>query len=229
MERLTRRFTPKTELRPGDLLRLMQDLAGEDATRRGAGRSDLLKHGCVWVLVKNRLEFARRPRAGKSFLLTTWPTEGRRGLYPRFFELRGEAGELLVRADSIWAIIDVESRAMLSFESRGLTMEGVEEGRFALPPRLRVPEGGETILFTPRPEQIDANGHMNNAAYLDLAEELLPENFNGRELKSAAIDYEHELPQGQSALLRVAPEPDACSFEGTIGERCCFRLRMEYR
>ena len=229
MERLVWQRRLDTEPGPGDLLRLLQDLAGEDATRRGAGRSDLLKQGCVWVLVKNRLEIARWPRAGESVTLTTWPMQGRRGLYPRAFELRGEAGEPLVRADSLWAIIDVESRAMLSFESRGLTMEGVEEGRFSLPPRLRVPEGGESRAFTPRPEQIDENEHMNNAAYLDLAEERLPAGLRGREIASVAIDYEHELPAGQSAELRVVPEADACYFEGKIDDAVCFRLKLEFR
>lgn len=229
MERLRKSFRPERELHPGDLLRLMQDLAGEDADRRGGGRDDLLKHNCVWVLIKNRLEIARWPKARESLTLTTWPMQGRRTFYPRGFELRGEAGELLISVSSLWAIIDVDTREMISGESRGIAMEGCEEGRVSPPPRLRVPEGGVCRSLIPRPEQIDVNEHMNNAAYLDAAEELLPACFAGRELAAIAVDYEHELRRGAEAQVRVVPESDACFFEGSADGKCCFRLKLSFR
>ncbi len=229
VERLVRTIVPDRELRAGDLLRLMQDIASEDATRRGAGRPALLEHDCVWVLIKNRLTAARWPRAGETIRLTTWPSQGRRGFYPRFFELYDADGALLLRAESVWAVIDAESRAMVTLEGRGVDMLGVEEGDFRPPARLRIPEGGEVRELTPRPEQIDANGHLNNASYLDAAEELLPPGYAGRELSAVAIDYEHELLAGRSARVRVVSEPDACSFEGTLEDKVCFRLRIGYK
>ena len=114
-------------------------------------------------------------------------------------------------------------------EALGAEMAGVEEGEFRPPARLRLPAGGEVYDFTPRPEQIDVNRHMNNAAYLDAAEELLPVSFAGREIAAVAIDYEHELPPDCRAQIRIAPEPDACSFEGTLEDKVCFRLRIEYK
>lgn len=229
MERLSKSFCPERELHPGDLLRLMQDLASEDADRRGGGRNDLLEHNCVWVLIKNRLEIARWPEEGERVTLSTWPMQGRRSFYPRCFELRGESGELLIAVNSLWAIIDVDSREMITGESRGISMEGCEEGRLSPPPRLRVPEGGAIYPLVPRPEQIDVNGHMNNAAYLDAAEELLPEAFAGRELSAIAVDYEHELPRGCRAQVRVVPEAEACFFEGRMEDRLCFRLKLSFR
>ena len=229
MDRLSRAVRFDGPPRPGDLLRLMQDLAGADADRRGCGRSDLLRHGCVWVLIKNRLSAARWPEAGETLTLTTWPMQGRRGFYPRYFELNDASGAVLLRAESVWAIIEVESRTMVTLEALGAEMAGVEEGEFRPPARLRLPAGGEVYDFTPRPEQIDVNRHMNNAAYLDAAEELLPASFAGREIAAVAIDYEHELPPDCRAQIRIAPEPDACSFEGTLEDKICFRLRIEYK
>ena len=229
MERLSRSFIPESELSAGDLLRLMQDLASADASRRDAGRPELLGHGCVWVLIKNRLTIARWPLAGERLTLTTWPTRGRRGFYPRYFELFDASGALLLRAESVWAVIDTESRTMVTLEGRGVGMAGVEESDFRPPARLRISEGGTARELRPRPEQIDENEHMNNAAYLDAAEELLPPAFAGRSIKSIAVDYEHELPAGRCARVRVVPEADACSFEGELDGKCCFRLRIEFQ
>ena len=118
---------------------------------------------------------------------------------------------------------------MVTLEAREIAMEGIEEAAFRPAPKLRLPEGGVLRELTPRPEMIDLNGHMNNASYLDAAEELLPEPFAGREIRAVAIDYEHELLPGQRAQVRVVPEADACSFEGSTDGKCCFRLRIDYR
>lgn len=228
MERLKKPLRREGAWKSSELLRAMQSLAAEDAVRRGAGQQLLLSKGCTWVLVKNRLSFRRFPRAGEALTLVTWPLKGRFALYPRLFELRGEDGELLMEAESIWAVMDVGSRSMLPGEERGIVMEGLEDSRFRPQRRLSIPEGGERFILTPAPEQIDENGHMNNAAYLDAAEDLLPERLRGRELHALAVDYEHEIPAGRSAEVRILPEEDGCGFEGSMDGRVCFRLREDF-
>ena len=228
MERLEKALRPEGRLTCAGLLRLMQAAAAEDAERRGGGQSVLLSRGCTWVLVKNRLTIARWPAAGEELRLTTWPLRGRFGLYPRCIELRDGSGALLVRAEAVWAIMDVESRGMVPGEERGIELREVEEERFRPPRRIVMPEGGESSELTPRPEQIDENGHMNNAAYLDAADERLPAELRGRAPAAVAIDYEHEIPAGSRAQVCVRREGESCFFEGSIDGRVCFRLREDF-
>ena len=228
MERLIQTLRPERELTAGDLFRLMQDIAGDDAARRGGGQSVLLSRGCTWVLVKMRVQISRMPEAGEELRLSTWPLRGRLGLYPRAYELCTVAGEVLVHTESLWAMMDVESRSMISGESRGIELQGVEDGRFSPMRRLAVPEGGELYDLTPAPEQIDENGHMNNAAYLDAAAALLPEELRGRELRTVSVDYEHELLPGRHTQVRVVREGDSCYFEGSMEGRICFRLSERF-
>lgn len=219
---------PERALTAGDLFRLMQDIAGDDATRRGGGQSVLLSQGCTWVLVKMRVQLSRMPRTGEEVCLTTWPLRGRLGLYPRAYELSSPEGETLVHAESMWAIMDVESRSMISGESRGIELQGIEEGRLAPMRRLTLPEGGELHDLTPTPEQIDANGHMNNAAYLDAAAALLPEALRGKGLRAVSVDYEHEILPGRHAQVRVVRAEDTCFFEGSMEGKVCFRLSERF-
>ncbi len=215
-------------MKSSDLLRWLQDVAGEDATRRGGGQAVLLSHGCTWVLVKNRLEISRWPQPGEELTLTTWPMKGRFALYPRCFALCDAAGEPIIRVESIWAIMDVESRTMLRGEERGIGMEGVEDGRLRPQRRLTLPEGGEVFTVTPTPEQIDENGHMNNAAYFDAVEPMLPAELQGKQPCLICIDYEHEIPAGCSAEVRVVREGESCFFEGSMEGRVCFRLLEQF-
>ena len=228
MERLKKSLKPEGEMKSSDLLRWLQDVAGEDATRRGGGQAVLLSHGCTWVLVKNRLEISRWPQPGEELTLTTWPMKGRFALYPRCFELCDAAGEPIVRVESIWAIMDVESRTMLRGEERGIEMEGVEDGRLRPQRRLTLPEGGEIFTVTPAPEQIDGNGHMNNAAYFDAVEPMLPAELQGKRPCLISVDYEHEIPAGCSAEVRVVREGESCFFEGSMEGRVCFRLLEQF-
>ena len=138
------------------------------------------------------------------------------------------AGELLLSAEGLWAIMDIESRGMIRGEERGIELDGVEEGRLRPLRRLSPPEGGESFPLSPRPEQIDENGHMNNAAYFDALEPMLPADLQGRCPRVICIDYEHEIPAGCSAAVRVVREGESCWFEGSMGDKACFRLREDF-
>lgn len=228
MERIKKSLRAEGVRKSSDLLRLMQEIAAEDADRRGGGQSVLLSKGCTWVLVKNRVSICRWPEPAEELILTTWPLKGRFGLYPRCIELLDASGDELVRVESLWAIMDIHSRSMLPGEERGIEMIGVEDGRLPPQRRLTVTEGGVSFEMTPKPEQIDENGHMNNAAYLDAVEEMLPERLRGRNICAIAVDYEHEILAGHSACVRVMPEENACLFEGSMDGKVCFRLREDF-
>ncbi len=228
MERLFRKLCLEQPLTPSGLFLLEQDIAGCDARRRGGGQERLLEAGCTWVLVKTRTDISRWPEPGEELTLSTWPVKGRLGLHPRGYELCGAAGERLLLTESLWAIMDVEDRTMISGESRGITLEGVEDGKLSPMRRILVPEGGEFFDLTPTPEQIDENGHMNNAAYLDAAAALLPEELRGWRLRGISVDYEHEILPGRRAQVRVVRKGDCCFFEGGMEGKVCFRVSERF-
>ena len=228
MERLLQKLYLDHPLTTAELFTLHQEIAGQDARRRGGGQERLLAAGCTWVLVKTRTEILRWPEPGEELTLGTWPLKGRLGLHPRAFELCDANGERLVQTDSLWAIMDVEDRTMISGESRGIELRDVEDERLSLMRRLVVPEGGESFSLTPTPEQIDENGHMNNAAYLDAAAALLPEELRGWKLRGISVDYEHEILPGRRAQVRVVRAGDCCFFEGSMENKVCFRLSERF-
>ena len=228
MERLRKSIRTGQKLSTGDLLRLLQSISGEDAERRGAGQTRLLQKGCTWVLVKNRLSLTRWPEPGETLTVETWPLQGRLGLYPRVFEICDAEGEPIAHAEYLWAVMDLESRSLCSGEERGLRLDGAEEGRLAPARRIAVPEGGAVFALSPTAEQIDENGHMNNCAYADAVEPLLPERLRKLPLRALAVDYEHEILPGRCAEVRVVPGEDCCVFEGRMDGKVCFRLREDF-
>ena len=224
MERLRRKLVFAEGGHASQLLRIMQDIAGDDADRRGSGMDTLLEKNCTWVLVKLRINIKRMPRPGEELEISTWPGKSRLAIYPRCYEIRDAAGEVIVSGLSTWVIMDMDSRSLISGESRGIALAGEEEGRLHPQRKVSVPEGGSEFALTPSAEQIDLNGHMNNAAYLDAVEPMLPEEYRGRELRAIAVYYEHEILPGRHAAVRALAQGDSCFFEGSMEGRVCFRI-----
>ena len=224
MERLRRKLVFAEGGHASQLLRIMQDIAGDDADRRGGGMDTLREKDCTWVLVKLRSDIKRMPQPGGEMESSTWPGKSRLAIYPRCYEIRDAAGEVIVSGLSTWVIMDMDSRSLISGESRGITLAGEEEGRLHPQRKVSVPEGGSEFALTPSADQIDRNGHMNNAAYLDAVEPMLPEEYRGRELRAIAVDYEHEILPGRHAAVRALAQGDSCFFEGSMEGRVCFRI-----
>ncbi len=229
MERLRRKLVFAEGRHASQLLRIMQDIAADDADRRGGGMDALLAKNCTWVLVKLRIDIERMPGAGEEVEITTWPMKSRLGIYPRAYEIYDRQGNRLVSGRSTWVIMDIDSRSLINGESRGVAIAGEEEGEKLRPQRrIAVPEGGAEYEFTPTEDQIDRNGHMNNAAYLDAVEPMLPAEYRERELRGIAVDYEHEILPGRHALVRAVALGERCFFEGSMDERVCFRISESF-
>ena len=229
MERLKRKLIYEQGGHASQLLRIMQDIAGDDADRRGGGMDALAEKNCAWVLVKLRIDIVRMPQPGEEIQITTWPRKSRLGIYPRAYEICDGQGERLASGLSTWVIMDMDTRSLINGESRGVGMAGEEDGEKLRPQRkVCIPEGGTVYELTPAESQIDRNGHMNNAAYLDAVEPMLPEEYRGRELRGIAVDYEHEILPGGHALVRAVAEGESCFCEGSMDGRVCFRISERF-
>ena len=142
MERLKRKLVYEQGGHASQLLRIMQDIAGDDADRRGGGMDVLTEKNCTWVLVKLRIDIRRMPQPGEEIQISTWPGKSRLAIYPRSYEIKDAAGEVIVSGLSTWVIMDMDSRSLISGESRGIAVAGEEEGRVQPQRKVSVPEGG---------------------------------------------------------------------------------------
>ena len=200
------------------VVRQLQQGAAEDAASPGEGRA--------WVIVRFSASVERLPREGERVTLETWAGESRHAFYPRYYRLLSGEGRELLRASSLWVVLDVKERTMLTASLptlRGGTVTGHE---LPLPGVIKMPAGEEIGAFTVPPEYIDGNGHMNNACYFDLAETVI----NGRgEIKSAVIEFTAEALEGDTILLHRSCRGEEYFLEGTVGGKRCFRLKETFK
>ena len=218
------------KLRPARLLELIQTVSGLHAEKLGFGSSVLGPKKLSWVVVRQRIEISRMPREEEILNFTTWPGKGVHGLFPRYMEIRDEAGNSLIRSCFLWVILDLESRIMIQPAAYGLEMPVPErEALMPLPrlPKQLLPEISRASFTVPY-SFIDTVGHMNNTRYVEIAENYLSAPREGREPRELIIEFTHELKLDETMDLTIGKEGSRCSVKGMKADAPVFTLFITY-
>ncbi|MCC9169131.1 acyl-[acyl-carrier-protein] thioesterase [Pontibacter harenae] len=178
------------------LVSYLQEAAWDNTATLGISLYDLLEQGLTWVLQRLRLEMFRYPKHRDSVTIETWASGRERVFLHRDFRIYSSEGELLGQATSVWLVMDVVKRQMVSVPEFISAVE-IAPGKEPLP----FAKGKLPVLQEVRHEQqmpvrwhdIDMNRHVTNTRYLQWALEALPvELLEQQELKEMDIIFRAE-------------------------------------
>ena len=144
------------------------------------------ERNAFWVITSWKILLKRRPDLLEDIIVRTDATLLRafRGL--RNFTIRSAGGELLIAADSSFALLNLATGVPMKILPEEIEAYGIAE---PLPitadrSRIEIPEiSGEPIEV--QHFHMDPNHHMNNAHYLQFAMSFLPEGFEPRTVRIA--------------------------------------------
>lgn len=205
--------------KPSDLLRFAQDAAGEHCVKLGTDWDSMAAKNYFWAVIRQKMEISRLPEVGETVTVKTWPMPTTRVAYPRATEGFDAAGNSLFKIISIWVIMDMQSRTMVLPGKSGIDVVGTSFGT-----ELKAPGGlpagtfESQVLRTVAPEDLDRNGHMNNARYLDWLCDLASTDFHkSHPMKAVTICYMSEALEGQQLQLSYT-EGDVLRLDGSLVE-----------
>ena len=144
------------------------------------------RHRC-WVLSSWQVVIHRLPTFGENVLIGTWPYGFTNLSGDRNFVLQNEAGENLVTANSFWVFTDTQTGRPAKLEpdyvalyprEPALNME-YSSRKIALPK-----EFSAEAPFAVTRHHLDTNHHVNNAQYIRMAEDYLPDDFEVGEFRA---------------------------------------------
>ena len=196
-------------LKPSMLLLYAQEVAGHHSDLLSLTYDSLAAQGLFWAVIRNRVQITRLPLQGETITLETWPMPTTRTAYPRSTVAYDEQGNELFRSVSLWVLMDLNTRAMILPGKSGVIVDGTLRGTELASPRslaLKPMENSRSrmVSFT----DLDVNGHMNNARYLDWIMDLLPSSFHqNHPVKDFTLCYINEAREGQT--LDVTWDVDA--------------------
>ena len=198
-------------LKLSSLLRYAQQVSGQHSDRLGFTWDALAEKGLFWAVLRHHCVIHRLPQAGQTIRLQTWPMPATRSAYPRAVQATDENGNILFETVSLWVLMNTQTRAMVLPGKSGVDVPGILRGTEVSTPGSLAPGNREqTALWSVGDADLDINGHVNNAKYLDYAEKLI-ENTN-LSPKDLTICYLAEALLGQEISLHWG-----VSEEGVLG------------
>lgn len=197
------------------------DVAEQHTRLEGVDVPRLNEQGLTWMMRRIHIRMPDMPKKEEEVWLATW-CSGVEGLFVnRDYELSSD-GRVRAHAHSEWMIIDVEKRR----PSRPTDFMRDEAARCTRPAwgfsplfdkaerrgRIAMPTGGAFAegAFKARFDDIDFNGHVTQASYVQWMMDALPFEFmKTHTLREIDVIYEKEIPPSAAVEVRCFEEPEA--------------------
>lgn len=185
------------------IMNYLQDCSTFQSEDIGMGVSYLKEHHQAWWLSSWQIIIDRYPVLGERITIGTWPYDFKGIFGYRNFTIQDSKGGYLVRANSIWFLFDTKAGKPARVTNIDIEGYGKPEEKLAMedaPRRIALPE--DYVLKDPvlvMKHHIDTNHHVNNAQYVEIAREFLPDDFDMKELRAeyrkAAIMGDYLTPR----------------------------------
>lgn len=178
---------------PG-LINYFQDCSTFQSEELGNGVDDMLAKGKVWVLAYWQIELVRLPVLGEEVTVQTWAHAFKGFQGERNYRMLDRGGRTLACANSLWIYVDLHTGHPVRVDQEvqeAYPMEpALEMGKTSR--KIKIPEGGVAReAFKVCRHHLDTNHHVNNAQYIDMAQEYIPKDWKiarvRAEYKSQAV------------------------------------------
>ncbi len=208
----------KKRLLKSSLLNYFTDIATLHSIERGVGIDYLQKEKLGWVINKYDIELFQEGYYMDKLKVTTEAYGFRKFFAYRTFEVQGEKGREIARGKALFMLIDMEKRRMTRISEE--LMNAYEVPAEDLNRQIffedikAIGEIHHEMPFYIRYTDIDTNGHVNNAKYLDWLMEAIPlEIINEKSLRRIKMHYIKECLYGDTIVSRAEIIEDEAAKE----------------
>ncbi|MDH6365484.1 medium-chain acyl-[acyl-carrier-protein] hydrolase [Enterococcus sp. PF1-24] len=167
-----------------------------DSLNRGA--DFVHTFGLTWVITTYQIKINRLPKVGENIKVSTKATSYNKYFCYRNFWFHNEAGEELVMIETVFALMNIETRKMSSVpEEVILPFESEKIKKIKRYPVIEKIETGEMLPYRVRYYDIDSNHHVNNSVYFNWMIDILGLDFlTEYTLKEVNVRFDKEVEYG---------------------------------
>ena len=218
------------ELKLSSLFLMMQDVATEHAEVLGVGMSQTIEKGQFWVITRYSVSIDKNPKYLEDIIVRTYPGDDKKFIFPRYFEIVNQDGEIVIRASSTWCVLKKEDRSISlnPFNGKVLPPEH-HDGEEPLPLKVIPDEKHLVETRKVRYSETDLNGHLNNTKYIDYIIDLHDHVFyKEHRISHITINYEKEILAGDNvSLFSNGKNPEYVN--GSVDGKNIFEAEIKYK
>lgn len=189
-------------MRLSALLNYLQDMATMHSKMVGYSSNRCSELGIAWLLLSWHIKIYSYPKADMNIEIKTWSRKIKGAHAFRGFEVEDENGNLVAHADSMWALVNIDTgRPLRPFDDM-LELYGEIDRTFFDDEKVRIdiPEKIDSnICLKIQRRDIDTNRHCNNTKYIEFALEIIPEDvYHVKNVSELEIVYKKQVVYGDS-------------------------------
>ena len=221
------------KIKASAICEFMSNLAGVAFGSRGMDHRYLWDRGFVFLLSRVSVRILRSPLPEEKIRIATWEREAVRAEYLRDFEFRSMDGELLIAGTTAWILVDPNTRQILRpSEFTAGEMMPMPDKKADVQPcaRLRLKDEEADFVGTRKIyySHLDANGHVHNTIYADLAVDALPVDLLEQSLCEFQLNFSREALLGDEIHIFRSMTEEESVVKGTVNGKDCFICRMVF-
>ncbi len=217
-------FRPNDTLSSTTILDILQDLAGDHASRLGLGFEDFIKRDLIWMIVSTKFEVIGDIPMYARINAFTWPRKKGKIDFFRDYKIIYN-GNTCIRATTRWIIANVKTRHIYIPRDIDFSGEYHEENLNIELDKLNDFDISnlEKHTFIPNFMDLDHNGHVNNIKYATYIENILKLD---KQMKSFSITYVKEARLGDILDIYVIKNDNTYDIKGVVNNETCFLARV---
>lgn len=218
-----------SKMKVSQIFLVMQQFAEKGANKLGMSRESMIKKHQTFVLSRMTLQINELPKLYETLEITTWPKKEIKLFYIRDFLFKKQEN-IIMRASSVWAIIDLNTRKIIRQQAsiHPLDEKKADVALTYMPPRIKMPEQTEKIgQVIATYSMTDPNGHINNIRYIEWVYDYLPREvieFDNPYIID--INYINEVYYKDEISIEMGKQDDKTVFCGKVNEKICFMVQI---
>ena len=185
-----------------------QDCSTFQTEELGVGFSYLLPKNLTWVLVYWHIVVEEYPSLGEKIVVSTIPYDFKGFLGKRNFFMEKAEGDIIVKADSMWSLLDMKKMIPVKVPEDVVQKYPKEEKieMEYLPRKITIQgeERKEEPLVILR-QHLDCNNHVNNGQYIKIAAVYLPKDY---EIHQMRAEYKKQAHLGEELFPYIYENED---------------------
>ena len=197
------------------LLEILSDMSMLHGAVAGHTKTDG-KSDISWVVLGWRMKVYRRPSMFSTLRAVTWARDYTKVRAGRDYIIYDEDDNIVVKATAEWVALDVQTGRFLRITPELMEVFDPEPENINFPeykfPSMR--RFATEVQISSEMEidrmMFDYNGHVHNCVYLNLAEQILPDEQYRHRFKEVVILYKLEITTQDKVLLEYSVEGDDC-------------------
>ena len=225
-------------LKLSELFRILTNIADMAFEYRGMDHQFLLEKQMAFLISRFSVLVYRMPVQIEKIRVATWEQSIEKAQFIRNFAVWDETGHLIIEATSGWILVNMTEHTIMrpaQFEEKlPGALHPQPENVSGAPAfiRLKLKENEERVQKKSDRKivysDIDGNGHVDNARYVDMVSDVLPDSLMSLAPKTAQIVFNREALLGETLQMYMKTDTHHALVKGKVDGKDSFICEIDF-